>query len=266
MCAGGFLFLLMSAFAQTTFTLNSGSLSQRPLSVISLAEQPLSLLSSSAFTLGIAGEKRFMLSGYGQYSLGLAVPERKNCFGLSFFYGGSSLLHKTNLSLNYARRLGDKLGLAIQFNYSTLALAETYGKISSIYSRLGLSIQLTPQLKTAFHITDPFGNSSKKNGEPIQSPAYSVGLGYEPSEKFYAGVFFQKQELSDPQFIVDLVYNPISYLRIHGGINTGNGASWIGISWMRKHFQFGLIVSIHQQLGLSPLSLVQFQQTKNQLP
>ena len=266
LCAGGFLFLMPAAYTQSSFLLNAGSLSRNPLSVISLAEQPASLLSNRSLTLGIGGEKTFLVSGYGQYTIALALPEGKNSFGLSAFYGGSVLLHKTNLSLNYARRLGDKLGLALQFNYSSLSLPDNYGKGAAVFSRLGISLQLTPQLKTAFHISDPFGSSSLKNGEWIHRPDYSVGLGYEPSEKFYAGILFQKQESSDPQLFIDLVYNPLSYLRVHGGINAADASSWIGVCWFQRHFQFGLIVSMHQQLGLSPVSHLQFQQRKNQLP
>ena len=266
LCAGGFLFLYHMSWPQASRLLNAGDMGSRPLTIITTANQPVSLLNYRVITAAVAGEKKFLFPSYGQYSLGLAIPEGKNCFGFSVEYGGSSLLSQTLVHLAYARSLGEKLGLALQFNYQSLSLPGIYGKASAIYARLGGAIQLTQQLKMAFHITDPFKNLAVKNGETIHSGDYSAGFGYQPSEKMYAGLLVKKQELQDPQVIVDLLYDPVSSLRVNGQLDLTNGSAGIGLQWKQKYIQFGLMVAIHPQLGISPVSILQFQSMKNKLP
>lgn len=266
MCAGGFLFLLKAAYAQSSPLLNTGSLASQPISAISLAGQPTSLLAFHHFSIGIAGEKRFLLPGYGEYSLALIIPEKKNGFGISAFYGGSLDLHRTNLGLAYARQFGEKMGVALQFNYRVLSISGDYGNTTSVLTRVGFSFQLTPQLKTSIHISDPFGMASSGEKENWAGPDYSAAIGYALSEKCYAGVLIQKQESREPSVIADIIYSPFSYLRVHGGLNATTGASWLGICFRRKNFQFGLCISIDQRVGYWPVSTIGFESAKNPLP
>lgn len=266
LCAGGFLLVMAAAHSQPAVALSAGSQSRHPLSALSVIRQPVNVLSIHAPTLALAGEKKMLLPDYGEYSLALVLPEKKNGFAFSSFYRGSALLHFTDLSLGYARHLGTALGLSVQFNYWSLKVAGNYPKHHRIFTRLGVALPLTSQCKASIHISDPFWGHSQKGEDRLPGSEYVAGLGYDVSEKCYAGMQVRKEEAKEPVLVMDLVYSPVSFLKIHGGIQTGNASSWIGICWKKNRFRFGLVVSVHQILGISPLSIAEMEFKKEERP
>ena len=85
---------------------------------------------------GVYGERRFMLDELSLYQLAIAVPTNSGNFGVKAGYFGFSDYNESQMGLAYARKLGSKVDIGVQFNYNGIQVSG-YGNSSAINFEIG---------------------------------------------------------------------------------------------------------------------------------
>src|SRR5688572_28105163 len=106
-----------------------GAYSQQQQDVFSFVNNQAALAGVKAAGIGIFGERRFLLAENSAYTIAAALPTSKGNFGLQVNYAGFDNFNENKIGLAYARSLGSKLAMGIQFNYYGYRIP-TYGNAS----------------------------------------------------------------------------------------------------------------------------------------
>ena len=94
---------------------------------------------------GVYGERRFLLNELSLYQLAIAVPTKSGNFGIKAGYFGFSDYNESQMGLAYARKLGSKVDIGVQFNYNGIQISG-YGNSSAINFEIGTVLHLTDKL------------------------------------------------------------------------------------------------------------------------
>jgi hypothetical protein len=261
-CGVGLLFLCGSISAQTlrrpvvaSYT-SQGAYSLHHIDVFSFAANQAALAQLSQTYIGIYGEKRFMLNELSNYQLALGIPVSSGNAGFKAGYYGSNMYNETEFGLAYARKLGSKADIGVQFNYYGIKIAG-YGNASAVGLEVGAIFHLSDQLHTGIHIRNPVGAKfGKDNQEKIPS-VYTIGLGYEASQKLLLTTEINKEETQPINVHAAIQYQLVETIRAKLGINTATGTAWMGVGFSFKTLRLDVMSSYHPQLGITPgISLV----------
>src|SRR5262245_53110885 len=128
------VFVFLSAIAQIVVSGQSlhkpvaapyiglGAYGLNHVDVFSFTSNQASLAQIKAASAGVYGERRFMLSELSDYVAALTLPTRSGNFGLKGAYSGYNNYNETQVGLAYARKLGKKADLGVQFNYNGMTI------------------------------------------------------------------------------------------------------------------------------------------------
>lgn len=210
------------------------------------------LVGSKSLSAGVYGERRFMLAENNVYAAVLTVPaKRLGSFGFDLTYAGFSEFNENNIGLAYAKSLGSKVDVGIQFNYYGYRISG-YGNASAINFEGGAIFHLTDRLHAGIHTYNPVGGKVGKSGEEKLAAVHKVGLGYDASGNFYFGAEIIKEEQQPVNVIAGMQYRFAKQFFARGGFrsDTGSGFGGVGISW--SSLRLDVAASYHPQLGFSP--------------
>ena len=250
-------------------TFSHSQLAARPINAIGLGAYTIhhsdvfSFVSNTASiaqiknpAAGIYGERRFMLKELNYYIGAAALPTRLGSFGLELNYYGFDLYNQSGIGLAYGRSLGSKLDIAVQFNYNALHIAG-YGNAAAPGFKLGTILHLTDKLHAGFHITDPVGGKFGKGRSEKLPSVYTIGIGYDASEKFFCSIELVKEENQSANFEAAIQYQVIPRLLVKMGISTATSSVWMGTGLRFQSFRLDIISGYHPQLGITPaMSLI----------
>ncbi len=201
--------------------------------------------------IGVYGERRFMLPGDDLYCLAAAVPTKKGNFGLELNYSGFPGFGEQAAGLAYARSLGTRADLGVQFNYYSYKIPG-YGNVSAIYFEGGAIVHLSDQLNAGIHFYNPYGGKlGKTSGEKIAS-VYQFGIGYDASDEFYFGGAISREENKPVNIIAGIQYRFKKQFFFRGGFRSDNNTGFGGAGFMYKGMRIDVTASYHPQLGISP--------------
>ena len=110
---------------------------------------------------GVFGERRFLLQETSQYGFAAAFKTKNGNFGLQGTYGGFKNFNENKIGLAYARSLGTKVDLGVQFNYYSYRIP-AYTNASAVNFEIGAIVHLTDQLNAGIHAYNPVGGSLGK--------------------------------------------------------------------------------------------------------
>ncbi|MFM2359859.1 MAG: hypothetical protein RLY16_1852 [Bacteroidota bacterium] len=218
--------------------------------VFAYTQNQAALAGADKTEIGVYGERRFMLQETSVYTLAAAFPTKKGNFGVNVRYSGFKNFNENQIGLAYARRLSKKVDLGVQFNYYGYRVA-TINSASTVNVELGLLLHLTDKLNAGFHMYNPVGGNFSKTGEKLSS-AYSAGLGYDASDKFFVSAELVKEENFPVNLHAGMQYRFNRQFFARAGVASANstGFAGVGIAW--SHFRLDISGSYHPQLGLSP--------------
>lgn len=201
--------------------------------------------------VGVFGERRFMLSENSAYGLAAAIPTGLGNIGLSVNYAGFTNFNENKIGLAYARSLGPKLDLGVQFNYYGYRVP-VYGNASAINFEIGAIMHISEKLNAGIHAYNPTGGKLGKTGDEKLASAYKFGVGYDASENFYISSELVKEEGKPINAIGGIQYQFVKqfFARVGFMSETGSGYGGVGVSW--KNLRLDVTGSYHPQLGLSP--------------
>ena len=234
-----------------------GAYSLNHTDVFSFISNQASLAQLKNFAAGVYSERRFLLSELNNYAAVAGLPTRSGNFGLKTVYSGSGDYNETLFGLAYARKLGSKADLGVQFNYNGVRIAG-YGSASAISFEAGGILHITDKLHAGFHINNPVGGKFGKDQQEKLPFVYTAGLGYDASEKFFFSVELVKEEDQPVNAEAGLQYKFISRLLVRAGISSATSSAWIGFGLLLQSFRLDVVTSFHPQLGITPGLLLIF--------
>ncbi len=234
-----------------------GAYSNSHIDVFSFHSNQASLAGIKNATAGIYGEKRFLLNELGLYDAAIALPTSSGNFGLDARYYGFSDYNEGQFGLAYARSLGSKVDVGVQFNYYDVRVAG-YGNASTINFEVGTILHLTDNLNAGLHVYNPVPGKLGKNEDEKLASIYSAGVGFEASKKFFMSVEVEKEEDKPVNVNAGLQYKFIPQLLARAGVSAATSTMYFGIGFGWKAMRFDATASYHPQLGVTPGILLLF--------
>jgi hypothetical protein len=230
--------------------------------VFSFTNNQASLAQMKSASAGVYGERRFMLDELSLYQLAIAVPTNPGNFGIKASYFGFSDYNESQMGLAYARKLGSKIDVGVQFNYNAIQVSG-YGNSSAINFEIGTIFHLTDKLNAGVHAYNPVGGKYGKNAEEKLASVYTVGLGYEASDKFFVSAEIEKEENQPVNVNAGMQYKFLPQLMARAGIATNTSNLYAGVGLFLKTFRLDVVVSYHPQLGVTPGLMLVYNFAKN---
>jgi hypothetical protein len=149
----------------------------------------------------------------------------------------------------YARRLSDKAALAVQFNYNGFQIAG-YGSAGAISAEAGVIIHLSPKLHMGLQLDNPGGTHF--GNEKLKLPSvYTIGWGYDLSEKIFLTTEISKEEMRPVDIKVALQYLIIRSVLARAAIQSANSSCWYGVGFLKNGWRLDIYSGYHVQLGAS---------------
>ncbi|PCH98760.1 MAG: hypothetical protein COB85_01035, partial [Bacteroidetes bacterium] len=180
-------------------------------------------------TGGIYYENRFGIKELG-LSAGLVVLPVNfwdgGVFGLSFSYFGYSMYNDMKIGLAYAKKLGDRYSVGIQFDYLRTSIGEDYGNKGTVAVEVGLQAELIDDLNIGVHIFNP--TRAKAAEYKVQDVVTTeriptilrFGLSYTFSEKVILTAEVEKDVYTKPSIKAGIEYQAIKQLYLRGGVSS----------------------------------------------
>ena len=228
-----------------------GAYSSNHVDVFSFTNNQASLAQMKNASAGVYGERRFMLDELSLYQLAIAVPTNSGNFAIKAGYFGFSDYNESQIGLAYARKLGSKVDVGVQFNYNGI-LVSGYGNSSAINFEIGTIFHLTDKLNAGIHVYNPVGGKFGKNAEEKLASIYTFGLGYDASEKFFVSAEIEKEENQPVNVNAGMQYKFLPQFMARAGIATTTSNVYAGVGLFLKTFRLDVVASYHPQLGVTP--------------
>jgi len=191
------------------------------------------------------------------YNATVAIPTHSGNFGFNAGYYGFADFNETQLGLAYARSLGSKIDVGVQFNYYAVRVAG-YGNVSAVNFEIGTILHLTDKLNGGVHAYNPVGGKLGENKEEKLASLYSAGLGYEASEKFFISIETEKEENKPVNIKAGLQYKFLPQLLARAGISAATSSMYMGIGFRVRSIRLDATANYHPQLGITPGLLLLF--------
>ena len=230
--------------------LGLGSYSTQHDDVFSYLNNQAALAQIKNVTAGVYGERRFLLTATSLYTAAIAIPTKNGNFGINIKYSGFKNFNENQIGLAYARSLGKKCDVGVQFNYYSYKVP-SYNSAATVNFEIGAIVHLTDKLNMGLHVYNPVGGKFSKTDEKLTA-AYTVGLGYDVSDNFFISTEIVKEEDFPVNVNTGIQYRFMKQFFVRAGIAsaTSTGYAGAGVSW--NNFRLDVTGSYHPQLGLSP--------------
>jgi hypothetical protein len=201
--------------------------------------------------IGLYGERRFLLVATSAYAMAVAVPTKMGNFGVQLNYAGFKNFNENKIGLAYARSLGDKVDVGVQFNHYSYRVP-SYGNASSINFEAGAIIHFTDKLNAGIHIYNPVGGKLSNTDNEKLASAYKIGLGYDASENFFISSEIIKEEDKPVNIIAGFQYHFAKQFFARAGFMSESSTAFAGAGIGWKNMRLDMSGSYHPQLGISP--------------
>lgn len=225
--------------------------SNRFADAFSFASNQGSLAAAKNFSAGVYSEHRFLLKALSAYSAAIVLPTASGNFGLKGDYFGEQQYNESSLGLAYARALGTKAAVGVQFNYVGVKVAG-YGSASTVNFDAGAIFHLTPQLNAGLHVYNPVAAAWGKDGMERLPSIYAMGLGYDVSPQVYLGAEAEKVEDQPLSINAGIHYQIADKLIARIGVRSATAAYYFGFGVQLKDFRLDATASLHPYLGTTP--------------
>lgn len=232
-----------------------GAYSLNHVDVFSFTANQASLAQLKNSTAGVYGERRFLLNELNNYTAAIGLITKNGNFGVKAGYSGFTDYNETQIGLAYARKLGTKIDVGVQFNYNGMRIP-SYGNASAISFEIGTILHVSEKLHAGLHVNNPVGGKFGKDQAEKLSSVYALGIGYDASEKFFISCEIEKEEDQPINVNAGFQYKLIKELLIRAGVSSATSSVWVGLGLTVKSFRIDVTSAFHSQLGVTPGLLV----------
>ncbi len=252
-----FLKSSLPVFAQTVHPVAAsayksfGAYSYQYADVFSFVANQASLAQINTAAIAFYGERRFMLNELNSLSLAAGVPTSSGNFGLQVNYSGFSEYNETKAGIAYGRKLGEKIDIGVQFNYSAIRIS-SYGNAGAVSFEAGGIFHITDKFHFGIHANNPAGGRFGKGLDEKLATVLTGGFGYEPSEKFFFSLEIQKEEEQPVNINGGFEYRPVPAFHFRAGISSATSSFWGGAGFTKNAFRIDATAMVHPQLGITP--------------
>lgn len=229
--------------------LNSYSRTQND--VFSFTNNTAALAQQAFFSIGAYGENRFLLKEMNHYSAVANLPSSKGNFGIQADYFGFKNFNEYQLGLAYARSMGKKFDLGVQFNYYSYRIPY-YQQAAAVTFQVGAIARLSDVLIAGVQVYNPVGGYLSKMNKEKLSANYQFGIGYEPSENVIISATAQKEEGRDVNITAGVFYHFDKQFFARAGVRTENTTPFAAAGISFSDMRIDISVSHHSLLGFSP--------------
>jgi len=213
------------------------------------------------FTATVYTEKRFLLNELSLLEAGVVAPASNGAFGLIATSFGGAAYSQRQAGLAYGRKLGEKLGVGVQFNYYHLHIAG-YGNACSVAADVGLVYTISKSIMAGLQLKHLAGTSFNYLKNEKKQGVVTASIGYTPSETFYVSATLVKEKGESLNVQTALQYRVLQKLQLTGGLHTGTSQMFLGAGFKLKQIELGAVASFHPQLGISPGVMLTFKKEK----
>jgi hypothetical protein len=231
--------------------INLGAYSTKQLDPFSFTSNQAALAQIKDAGVGVYGERRFLLAQNSVYGLAAAIPTKKGNIGLQINYAGFANFNEQKLGLAYARSLGGKVDIGVQFNYYGYKIP-AYNNASTINFEAGVLIHLSEKLNAGVHVYNPVSGKLGKASDEKLASAYKFGLGYDASDNFFVSTEIVKEENQPVNVTGGFQYHFKKQFFLRAGFRSDNSTGFAGVGFAVNSFKVDVASSFHPQLGISP--------------
>ena len=201
--------------------------------------------------LGIYGERRFLLAENSVYGIAAAIPTKKGNFGVQVNYSGVANYKEQKAGLAYAKSLGEKLDIGVQFNYYGFSVPG-YINANTVNFEAGAIVHVSDKLNVGAHVYNPVSAKLGKTGNEKLAAAYKFGLGYDVTDNFYIASEILKEQNLPINITSSFQYQFKQQFFVRAGFRSDNNTGFAGVGFLYKNLRIDLASSFHPQLGVSP--------------
>jgi hypothetical protein len=224
--------------------------------ILSFTANQAALAKINQAAVGLYGERRFLLASLNSYALAAALPTRLGNFGIQLNYSGFKNFNENKIGVAYAKSLGDKLDVGVQFNYYGYRVPG-YSGASAIYAEAGAIVHFTEKLNGGIHIYNPVGGklgspATNSGSEEKLASAYKFGVGYDASANFFISSEIIKEEDKPVNVIAGVQYHFAQQFFARAGFSSESSTLFVGAGIGLKYLRLDVGGSYHPQLGFSP--------------
>jgi hypothetical protein len=234
----------------------SGYSSLQP-DAFSFAVNSAALALVKKFSVAAYGERRFLLQDLSFSSLALVLPAAGGAFGLRANMFGGNLYRETSCAFAYGRNLGERFMAGVQFHLYHINMAG-YGRAPAITAEAGFLYRLADQWSLGFNAYNPAGAWLGKNRVERLPAIYSLGLGFDPSEKLYLGFELLKEENQPVDFRAGLQYAFHERFFARAGLASSSSTFCMGAGTRLGLLRVDATAALHPQAGLTPGVLIHY--------
>jgi len=199
---------------------------------------------------GLTGERPYGIGSLGRYRCAVILPLRAGSAGLQGGFAGTPPYRETMLSFSYGRRLFESIDIGAQAAFTRGAVSP-YDARNYLVASTAMILHLTSQLNAGWQasVTRQVGG---RTAHSPGKPRYSMGMGYNPSPAWSAGLEIGRDAVSGIGAALGFIYRPHRVVMIRMGFTTGGPPIWFGIGYQLKRFRLDISASVHDRLGFSP--------------
>ncbi len=201
--------------------------------------------------VGAFGERRFLLAETSSYVFVAVFHTKMGNIGLQGNYAGFKNFNENKIGLAYARSLGSKVDVGIQFNYYSYRIP-SYPGASSMNFEAGVIMHFTEQLHGGIHVYNPVGGKLVKAGNEKLAALYNIGLGYDASRIFFVSTEVIKEEGKPVNCIAGMEYRFADKFFVRLGMMSESTTLFAGAGLAWNELRLDVSASYHPQLGFSP--------------
>ncbi len=252
------IFCVSILSAQTTLQpigaryLTLGAYSQKGLDVYATRSNSASLAGLKQSGISAYAERRFGLDNMNLYTFSGALITKSGTFGVNASYFGFDQSNQSQMTLGYGRKISETIEVGGSFHYHNISQAGIYGNSSAITGSASLRMKLSDKITAGLNVFNPVRATWSKTTDERLPVRYTIGMGYDASDKFFITTELEKEEGQDLNVNLGFQYNILSQLFFRGGISTQTSNYFGGIGLNLKDFRIDIATSYHPQLGLTP--------------
>ena len=148
--------------------------------------------------------------------------------------------------------LGDHVSAGVKFNYHNINLGNFYGSSSIISGDIGISAELSDELKFGAAIKNPTLSKLADYEDERLPTLIQIGFDYLISEQLHTLIAIEKDIMYPASVKAALIYQPMKSIVLRGGVGTQPTTAAFGIGTSIKSLNIDLATQYHQVLGFSP--------------
>ena len=201
--------------------------------------------------IGIYGERRFLLVENSAYAAAIAIPTALGNVGVQINYAGFQNFNEQKAGIAYAKSLGKKIDVGVQFNYYGYKIP-AYSNGAAVNFEAGAIIHFSEKLNAGVHIYNPVGGNLGKTSNEKLASVYKLGFGYDASDDFFVSTEIIKEEDQPVNVTGSVQYRFKKQFFARAGFKSDNSIGFAGAGFVFNNIRIDVAASYHPQLGISP--------------